>query len=90
MEKYSFNNATEKQYNLAIKIQKRIIEDIEKMNVEDIAALNNVVNSNFNSKELVNYFYKKDDYKYFINQNNIKTKSVLVSAMMNINKENKQ
>lgn len=79
-----FKAATTKQYELAIHIKERIIHDID--NMEDIKELNELANTNIKKEELLNFFIEKDDFKYFIEQNNINTNSVIVSAMLKLSK----
>lgn len=82
VSKNIFKAATTKQYELAIHIKKRIIHDID--NMEDIMELNELTNTNIKKEELLNFFIEKDDFKYFIEQNNINTNSVIVSAMLKL------
>ncbi|HDH6518339.1 TPA: hypothetical protein PI874_002482 [Staphylococcus aureus] len=84
MNKNSFEFATKKQYDLAESIRNRIINDIKQMNINE---LNQVANTNFERKELVNFFEEKDDFKYFINQNNISTHGIVISALMKLRRK---
>lgn len=79
-----FKAATTKQYELAIHIKERIIHDID--NMEDIKELNELANTNIKKEELLNFFIEKNDFKYFIEQNNINTNSVIVSAMLKLSR----
>jgi len=83
----SFANASSKQYQLANNIRNRILDDLEK-NI-DMSKVNDVANSNFNKEELLYFFKEKDDFKYFLEQNNINTNSVLVSAILKLKRERK-
>ncbi|MBF7023279.1 hypothetical protein [Staphylococcus kloosii] len=69
---------------MATSIKKRIIYDIEDM--DNIHEFNKLANTNFNKEELLHFFETKDDYKYFIEQNNINTKSVIVSALLKLSR----
>lgn len=82
MNKNSFEFATKKQYDLAESVKERIINDIKYMN--NLNELNQVANTNFDKEELQYFFKEKNDFKYFINQNNISTNSIIVSAMMKL------
>ncbi|MBC2921979.1 hypothetical protein [Staphylococcus saprophyticus] len=82
MQENSFEFATPKQYKLAISVKERIICDIE--NMKDINKINQLANTNFDKEELQYFFKEKNDFKYFINQNNISTNSIIVSAMMKL------
>ncbi|CAC6886820.1 hypothetical protein QI045_12220 [Staphylococcus saprophyticus] len=82
MNKNSFKFATKKQYDLAESVKERIINDIKYMN--NLNELNQVANTNFDKEELQYFFKEKNDFKYFINQNNISTNSIIVSAMMKL------
>ena len=84
MNKNSFEFATKKQYDFAESIRNRIINDIKQMNINE---LNQVANTNFERKELVNFFEEKDDFKYFINQNNISTHGIVISALMKLRRK---
>ncbi|MDK9850180.1 hypothetical protein [Staphylococcus equorum] len=84
MKNNTFKAATTKQYQFAISIKKRIVYDIE--NMDNINEFNKLVNANFNKEELLYFFKEKDDYKYFIEQNNINTNSVVLSAMLKLSK----
>ncbi|ANQ65635.1 hypothetical protein [Staphylococcus equorum] len=79
-----FKAATTKQYELAIHIKERIIHYID--NMEDIKELNELANTNIKKEELLNFFIEKNDFKYFIEQNNINTNSVIVSAMLKLSR----
>lgn len=79
-----FKAATTKQYELAIHIKERIIHDID--NMEDIKELNELANTNIKKEELLNFFIEKNDFKYFIEQNNINTNSVIVSAILKLSR----
>ncbi|MDH5140529.1 hypothetical protein P5X59_12285 [Staphylococcus cohnii] len=54
-----------------------------------MSKVNDVANSNFNKEELLYFFKEKDDFKYFLEQNNINTNSVLVSAILKLKRERK-
>lgn len=82
-----FKAATTKQYELAIHIKERIIHDID--NMEDIKELNELANTNFKKEELLDFLKGNNDFKYFIEQKNINTNSVVVSAMLKLNRERK-
>ena len=84
MNKNSFEFATKKQYDLAESVRKRIINDIKQMNINE---LNQVAKTNFGRTELVNFFEEKDDFKYFIDQRNINTEAIIVSAMMKLKRK---
>lgn len=85
MNKNSFELATEKQYDLAESVKERIINDIKYMN--NLNELNQVANTNFEKEELINFFEKKDDFKYFINQSNINTNGIIVSVLMKLKRK---
>jgi len=85
MNKNSFELATEKQYDLAESVKERIINDIKYMN--NLNELNQVANTNFEKEELINFFEKKDDFKYFINQSNINTHGIIVSVLMKLKRK---
>lgn len=83
----TFKAATTKQYELATSIKKRIVYDIE--NMDNILEFNNLAINNFDKEVLLYFFETKDDFKYFIEQNNISTNSILVSAIPKLNREGK-
>lgn len=85
MNEKSFEFATIKQYKLAETVKKRIINDIA--NMDNINKFNQVTNTNYEKAELINFFKEKDDFKYFINQKNINTHGVIVSALMKLKRK---
>lgn len=82
MNKNSFEFATAKQHNLAESVKERIIGDLK--NMDNINKFNQIAKTNFEKEELINFYKEKDDFKYFINQRNINTEAVIVSAMMKL------
>ena len=85
MNEKSFEFATIKQYKLAETVKKRIINDIA--NMDNINKFNQVTNTNYEKAGLINFFKEKDDFKYFINQKNINTHGVIVSALMKLKRK---
>ncbi|HDP4251266.1 TPA: hypothetical protein P6O69_002640 [Staphylococcus aureus] len=85
MNKNSFEFATKKQYDLAESVKERIINDIKYMN--NLNELNQVTNTNFDKAELITFFEEKEDFKYFINQSNISTHGIIISALMKLRRK---
>ncbi|HCX2122089.1 hypothetical protein PQ693_13825 [Staphylococcus aureus] len=85
MNKNSFEFATAKQHNLAESVKERIIGDLK--NMDNINKFNQIAKTNFEKEELINFYKEKDDFKYFINQRNINTEAVIVSAMMKLKRK---
>lgn len=85
MNKNSFEFATAKQHNLAESVKERIIGDLK--NMDNINKFNQIVKTNFEKEELINFYKEKDDFKYFIDQRNINTEAVIVSAMMKLKRK---
>ncbi|HGZ7920794.1 TPA: hypothetical protein ACOF2E_002479 [Staphylococcus aureus] len=85
MNKNSFEFATAKQHNLAESVKERIIGDLK--NMDNIDKFNQIAKTNFEKEELINFYKEKDDFKYFINQRNINTEAVIVSAMMKLKRK---
>lgn len=85
MNKNSFEFATAKQHNLAESVKERIIGDLK--NMDNINKFNQIAKTNFEKEELINFYKEKDDFKYFINQRNINTEDVIVSAMMKLKRK---
>ena len=55
--------------------------------MDNINKFNQVTNTNYEKAELINFFKEKDDFKYFINQKNINTHGVIVSALMKLKRK---
>ncbi|PTK62038.1 hypothetical protein BUY37_03250 [Staphylococcus cohnii] len=85
MNKNSFEFATKKQYDLAESVKERVINDIKYMN--NLNELNQVTNTNFDKTKLIIFFEEKDDFKYFINQSNISTHGIIISALMKLRRK---
>ena len=85
MNKNSFEFATAKQNNLAESVKERIIGDLK--NMDNINKFNQIEKTNFEKEELINFYKEKDDFKYFIDQRNINTEAVIVSAMMKLKRK---
>lgn len=85
MNKNSFEFATVKQHNLAESIKKRIIDDLK--NIDNINKFNQIANTDFEKKELISFYKENDDFKYFIDQRNINTEAVIISAMMKLKRK---
>lgn len=79
-----FSGASRKQNELANSIRERIIADIECMN--NLDEQNQLANTSYSKEDLISYLKEKDDFSYFINQMNIKTNSVIISALMKLNR----
>ena len=77
-----FSEATKKQYHLASTIKSRICNDLREM--DNLNELNKLANTNYEKEELLKFFEEKDDFKYFISQNNINTNGIIVSTMMKL------
>ncbi|HCW9029683.1 TPA: hypothetical protein OYK83_002931, partial [Staphylococcus aureus] len=48
---------------------------------------NQIAKTNFEKEELISFYKEKDDFKYFIDQRNINTEAVIVSAMMKLKRK---
>ncbi|WP_447896292.1 hypothetical protein [Staphylococcus aureus] len=55
--------------------------------MDNINKFNQIAKTNFEKEELINFYKEKDDFKYFINQRNINTEAVIVSAMMKLKRK---
>lgn len=85
--KLLFEDASIKQRDLAIKVRSRLLKDLDNDNYEDIFKSELANYNNISKQEVMDYISKNDDVIFFIENNNIKTYSVLVNLLMKINRK---
>ncbi|EHR84356.1 hypothetical protein SEVCU120_2071 [Staphylococcus epidermidis VCU120] len=85
--KLLFEDASIKQRDLAIKVRSRLLKDLDNDNYEDIFNSELTNYNNISKQEVMDYISKNDDVIFFIENNNMKTYSVLVNLLMKINRK---
>ncbi|MGK4468480.1 hypothetical protein [Mammaliicoccus sciuri] len=87
MNENLFEFASVKQNKLANTIRTRIISEIIRM--ENINELNELAGTKFEKSDLLIYFKNINDFRYFLDQRNISTQSIIVSAMIKLKRKHK-
>lgn len=87
MNENLFEFASVKQNKLANTIRTRIISEI--ITMENINELNELAGTKFEKSDLLIYFKNINDFRYFLDQRNISTQSIIVSAMIKLKRKHK-
>lgn len=87
MNENLFEFASVKQNKLANTIRTRIISEIIRM--ENINELNELAGTKFEKSDLLIYFKNINNFRYFLDQRNISTQSIIVSAMIKLKRKHK-
>ncbi|HDG8787365.1 hypothetical protein PYO01_11915 [Staphylococcus epidermidis] len=85
--KLLFEDASIKQRDLAIKVRSRLLKDLDNDNYGDIFNSELTNYNNISKQEVMDYISKNDDVIFFIENNNIKTYTILVNLLMKMNRE---
>ncbi|MBM6371526.1 hypothetical protein H6K07_11575 [Staphylococcus epidermidis] len=85
--KLLFEDASIKQRDLAIKVRSRLLKDLDNDNYGDIFNSELTNYNNISKQEVMDYISKNDDVIFYIENNNIKTYTILVNLLMKMNRE---
>ncbi|MCH4446429.1 hypothetical protein [Staphylococcus haemolyticus] len=85
--KLLFEDASIKQRDLAIKVRSRLLKDLDNDNYGDIFNSELTNYNNISKQEVMDYISKNDDVIFFIENNNIKTYTILANLLMKMNRE---